>query len=328
MTLRTVLRDSELSENMKVFYLRKVNKSSGFGINISEVKFLEITEGMRRKIKSIISSHISLILNNKTEVSYNIDDAESNIHYFSLSVESISNFNKIISSINNLQNNRINQLFSSNIQNLNPNMYIIKVTLNGMDYFFFKNYNAATLLKKTTFLNLEQEDIDSSGFITIKNSIDSVYDSSNNMMYIMKKSNFETIFNYKDDYRARAESLLEQIGNSNFVVDYEYFKNECLRLETRVKKLARIFNEDKFQRLLINRSNIQNVITGFNLSVNLNNNNQVVIYPEMGSAEEKRKKIEDLLNLLDLSQWENAITRERAQQAIPQYNQLRLLATN
>lgn len=325
MTLRTVLRDVQLSENIGVFYLKKTNRSSGWGISISQIKFLEVTEAMRVTVRGIITNYINWILSERVEANYSIDDVESNRHYFNLDSDSISNFQTIITAINNLQNNRSNQLFASNIRNLDPNMYVIRITFGGRDYFFFKNYHAATLLKKTTFLNLEQEDIDRGGFITIKNSLDCLYDPNNDTMYIFKKSNFETIFNYKDDYRNRASMLLEQLNNESLIVQNEYFASECLRLETRVKKLARIFNEDKLSKLLTHRNNIQQVIDNFDLNLELNRNNRIVLHPESNDTDLKRKEIDDLLNILDLSQWENALTKERAQQAIPQYNQLSLL---
>lgn len=318
MTLRTALNDINNSRNMKIFYINKTNKIQGLGIRIKEIKYLDFNETVRARVREIASSFVSMILADRTEADFSIDDIESRTHYFRLHTDNISNFRAISQSIENLTNTRNNQVLVRTMSNLNPNMYVIKTTVNGNNYLLFKNYSPVNLLKKTSFLSIEMQDIDASNLITIRNSIDCLYDPRTSNVYIFNKANFETIFNYKDDYKDRAMLLLQQIREANLINEQDYFERECLRLESRIKKLARIYNENKLRKVLDNRLNILEVVNGFGL--NIEYNNQFILHPELGSNERKAE-IEAFLNLLDLAQWENALTGEKAQQTIPQYNQ-------
>lgn len=320
MTLRSALNDINRSENMKIFYINKINKIQQLGITVKEIKYLDINEAVRANVKNTISTFINNILNERVEADFSIDDIESRDYYFRLHTGSISNFNTILNSINNLTNIRDNQVLSRTISALKPNIYAIKITVNGNSYILFKNYSPVNLLKTTSFLSLiEMHDIDSSNLLTIRNSIDCIYDPATSNVYIFNKANFETIFNYKDDYKERARLLLQQIREAALINEQDYLDRECLKLESRIKKLARIYNEGKLNKVLRNRVSIQQVINDFELQLSFANN-QIVLDLSLDSAQ-KKKEIDDFLNLLDLSQWENALTGERAQQAIPQYNQ-------
>lgn len=322
MSLRSTNEAIRNSLNMQIFYIKKANKVKEFGINIKEVKFLDLTETLRNHIKDILNSFVSYQLETKAEADFSIDDLETKHYYFRLSSDEITNFNEIINSVNNLPNNRENQLRANQMPELEPNMYIIKIIFNGNPYYLFKNYSPVSLLKRLSFFNLEMEDIDASNFITIKRSVDCLFDSQTSNMYIFNKSNFETLFNYKDDYEDRARLLLQKIRENNLTNDIEFLEKECLRLESRIKQLARIYVENKLEKLLENFANIQNVINSFELNLEFNGT-QIILHADAESSEIK-KEIDSFLKLLDLALWENAVTGDRAQQSIPQYNQMNL----
>lgn len=323
MTLETAITEILNANNLKVFFINKGNsKGANRGINIRSIKFLEISNSIRENIFNSLKDYINQILEHREEVQYAINNEESKRHYYRLGRTSISNYYSLIHAIENLDDNRLNELRLKDLDNLNPNIYILRIIKNGKAYYAFTNYNPNTILKKTTFLGMDLHDLESEKMINIRKSIDCIYDPSSDFIYIFSKAKFEDIFNYQDDYEDMAKQCIQKIKDSKFITKPEILETICLRSIQRTKQLARIFQENKIDKLMINLNNIQKVLDDYKIELVFRNNQ--IIMTNSQAEKDQKNEVDLILKLLDLAYWQNALTNEHVIQNIPQYRQTNL----
>lgn len=305
MSLEKIQQNINNSNNINLFYLRKENQTDNWQMKIKAVTKIESTEDLKNKVKTIINNYLSIIRDNRSLITFKVDDNDNKNHYYELPVSDIINFTKLKDSINSEKNDDIQRLKAGNVPGLNPNIYIMRILNDGNEYLLFKSYSPASLIKRHVFLGLEAGGLDSDNFISIQKNIDCLYDSETEKLYIFSKSNFETIFNYKEDYKKKALLILREIKYANILTNFDIFESECKRLEPRIKKLARIMAEKKLQKLLNNYSKLEQIKEDFKTEI-IMEENKIVIDTKVNKAQ-----IDAVLELLDLPYWKNAITEEK-----------------
>lgn len=131
--------------------------------------------------------------------------------------------------------------------------------------------------------------------------------------YIFDRDGFNSIFNYKDGFHMIVDSGYNMIEQSDIFADPREFVLHCKENGRHLPRLAKIIASDGFLNLKENKNNLKKVKERYNLSININEKNQIIY--------EDKKDIPEILNLL-LDHYVNSALSERAMlaKAIEKYS--------
>lgn len=207
----------------------------------------------------------------------------------------LSAYNIIMEQINPLLSLASLDVFEENEQFV-ASLHFYVITLqppNGEPVYFFRSYTQRKLLSRSqwfaAWLNNGSYDRVSVPLFLFDEKIDCM--SRNGIMFILKKGNFQNIFNFFEMVRTTAKKTLDIIKYSVLIQNFEEFAQDCERHIWKLRKLQNIAAKPYLSKITMDH--VKNVIQNNNLPV------QVV---EVGGAEmlvyDPRNKWV-LLNLLD-----------------------------
>jgi len=250
-------------------------------------------------------------------VPYTIEiDSISNDTVYVIDRKDILNFPKIQSKIE-LSDGKIK---ASNTSKLDPNFYSFKVDYKENCIIAFTHYSPANIFRNKWLIDQQAEMYESC--ISIKKSIDCLYYKINInetngepefheklIIFKNKKQKFESIFDYKDDYAAKALLTIKQIKEKKLLSNIDIFNKFCTNDEFMIKKLAKIYQENKIEAV---HKNFKSLITANNafkdkLNVNIDEKNNLILIPD----DCNKDYIKSVLCLLNAETHENMITKAK-----------------
>lgn len=297
-----IQRFTDPTVSVDIFYLNKVNR------NNLKIKAYEFT--LNNDVKSSLKEILQRTIDNnryKRQSDYTIDlDITKIDNVYKINADEVYNFRKIKDEIDNCAET----LNIPSLKEINPNMYVINFVLNtGQRLIGFTSYKPTSLLKgkKIIFRNGANLEIFSDNVLSIKNYIDCLYLSETNEIFIFNKPKFETIFNYKEDYRFKAQASINKLAEHNLITGLDILADKCLNNEYMIKKLAKIYQENKIDKVNQNFNKVIGANNSLGLNVNIDTVNQRIIVSENAD----RNYISAVLSLLNTEPTENIITGQK-----------------
>ena len=155
-----------------------------------------------------------------------LDTNERNTIY-EISSSDVGNFRKIIDAMSDSSLNIINV---ATTEDINPNFYILNFDNNDEQVMAFTHYSPATTFKGKLIFKNQAEIYDKC--LSIATYVHCLYYRikledqqyiENVVIFKNGKSKFEQIFDYKEDYRARATATIRELENLNLISNADAF---------------------------------------------------------------------------------------------------------
>ncbi len=287
--IRAFINDSNTT--IELFYIKKTKRHEQFSLEAQKV--IHRGTDIKNTVVNILDNYLNS-QESKPIVNYTIEmNAEYKNCLYRLEVEDILNYNKY-------EKEMVETNYSvgrTTLEDLDPNVYSIVFRRGSDKVVFYKSYKPTTLFKSYALLKFldtrNVQDTAEEAFLSIRKNIDCVYSSSTNEVIIFNKNNFETIFNYKDDYAAKASDVLSDLQKRNVLIGYDIFSRKCLSNDFRVKKLAKIGQRGTIT-VLDNIERCKQLNEKRDLQIIFNNSNKIVVDGETSST-----IIDNILKLLN-----------------------------
>ncbi len=240
-----------------------------------------------------------------------LDTNERNTIY-EISSSDVGNFRKIIDAMSDSSLNRINV---ATTEDINPNFYILNFDNNDEQVMAFTHYSPATTFKGKLIFKNQAEIYDKC--LSIATYVHCLYYRikledqqyiENVVIFKNGKSKFEQIFDYKEDYRARATATIRELENLNLISNADAFELKAMTDEYFIRKLAKINLENKIE---IVRNNFESLVQANNdfqeLGVQINTNTRTILIPHNAD----KNYIRSVLSLLNTEPMQNLISQAK-----------------
>ncbi len=240
-----------------------------------------------------------------------LDTNERNTIY-EISSSDVGNFRKIIDAMSDSSLNRINV---ATTEDIDPNFYILNFDNNDEQVMAFTHYSPATTFKGKLIFKNQAEIYDKC--LSIATYVHCLYYRikledqqyiENVVIFKNGKSKFEQIFDYKEDYRARATATIRELENLNLISNADTFELKAMTDEYFIRKLAKINLENKIE---IVRNNFESLVKANNdfqeLGVQINTNTRTILIPHNAD----KNYIRSVLSLLNTEPMQNLISQAK-----------------
>lgn len=240
-----------------------------------------------------------------------LDTNERNTIY-EISSSDVGNFRKIIDAMSDSSLNRINV---ATTEDIDPNFYILNFDNNDEQVMAFTHYSPATTFKGKLIFKNQAEIYDKC--LSIATYVHCLYYRikledqqyiENVVIFKNGKSKFEQIFDYKEDYRARATATIRELENLNLISNADAFELKAMTDEYFIRKLAKINLENKIE---IVRNNFESLVQANNdfqeLGVQINTNTRTILIPHNAD----KNYIRSVLSLLNTEPMQNLISQAK-----------------
>lgn len=166
-----------------------------------------------------------------------------------------------------------------------------------------KKFSYPKKLLNNTVLNIKkyplkqvEEDI-----FSIDNRIDAF--QINDKVYILNNNAFEVIFSLETEYKKKIDDTISLLEDSSLMEGVEDFKIKCLSNKSTTKRLLKLLNKNNFRELKEKKELVQQVITTYDLNINLSSEGKIVYTGE--------EEIGEILNLLGDNYYVSSILKEK-----------------
>lgn len=240
-----------------------------------------------------------------------LDTNERNTIY-EISSSDVGNFRKIIDAMSDSSLNRINV---ATTEDIDPNFYIMNFDNNDEQVMAFTHYSPATTFKGKLIFKNQAEIYDKC--LSIATYVHCLYYRikledqqyiENVVIFKNGKSKFEQIFDYKEDYRARATATIRELENLNLISNADAFELKAMTDEYFIRKLAKINLENKIE---IVRNNFESLVQANNdfqeLGVQINTDTRTILIPHNAD----KNYIRSVLSLLNTEPMQNLISQAK-----------------
>lgn len=287
--IRAFINDSNTS--VELFYIKKTKRHEQFTLEAQKVihRGTDIKDTVVEILDNYLNSQES-----KPIVDYTIEmNAEYRNCLYRLEVGDILNYNKYETEMSETNYS----VGRATLEDLDPNVYSIVFRRGNDKLVFYKSYKPTTLFKSYALLKFldtrNVQDTAEEAFLSIRKNIDCVYFSVTSEVIIFNRNNFETIFNYKDDYAAKARAVLSELQARHAVQGFDVFARKCINNDFRVKKLAKIGQRGTIS-VLDNIEQCKILNERRNLQIVFDTSNKIVVDDETSST-----IIDNILKLLN-----------------------------
>lgn len=190
-----------------------------------------------------------------------------------------------------------------------PVFQAVRIT-NDEPIIAFKNFSKRQLLQSDDKFRISSNNDKYSTFddevVTLPDSFDAIfYDDE---VYIFRPKQFEKLFDYFESYRQDADEVLSEIKSSDINIrGFDEFVNSILKDRRALRRMNEIENVGLYKRL--SRSDIENVISEYGLSVSVETTNSgdwEIVLPDL------RYKW-DVLRILNDDHLQSQLTNEKYQ---------------
>lgn len=240
-----------------------------------------------------------------------LDTNERNTIY-EISSSDVGNFRKIIDAMSDSSLNRINV---ATTEDINPNFYILNFDNNDEQVMAFTHYSPATTFKGKLIFKNQAEIYDKC--LSIATYVHCLYYRikledqqyiENVVIFKNGKSKFEQIFDYKEDYRARATATIRELESLNLISNADAFELKAMTDEYFIRKLAKINLENKIE---VVRNNFESLVQANNdfqeLGVQINTDTRTILIPHNAD----KNYIRSVLSLLNTEPMQNLISQAK-----------------
>ena len=252
---------------------------------------------------------------------YGFENINSNENGFTIKAVEIPNFDRLVRLINKtiLKENDDDIIKMKDIEKFNPNVFSIKFLTfdyNNKDEkvqyetIIFNNHTAVNDLHKKHMLLWDNEKfICTQKFVTLKNDVDCVYSSRNGLLYILNKTNFERIFDFKLYIRKKAEKCLDDIKRENAITNYDLFRKICLSDDKITYNMALIAIRKEIIPYKNCLSEIKSIVKEDSINLEFDKQNQIIF-----DENSDKKQVKEILKILSDDKLSSRITKRNYEQ--------------
>lgn len=261
-------------------------------------------------LKSVVINNINRNSGNRlTDYTINLETNSKNVIY-ELSANDVINLKKIFAGINEPDG----RMIVGNMKDINPNFYVINFEKDENQVVAFAHHSPVTTFKGKILMNWQSQIY--KDCLSIKENVDCLYyrlkldnDIFENLVIFQNsKTQFENIFDYKEEYWMKAKDSIEKIKQHKLIDNMEFFTRITMNDEFMIKKLAKINLENKINLIL---SKFENVVKANNdleeLKVDIDEVNKIIKIPYNAD----KSYIEKILSLLNTEPMQNLITEDK-----------------
>lgn len=303
------LNIQEIKDNkdkIKDIKLLLIKKNSDFSDGYEPIKAL-IHKNIYPKIIDIyMNNNLDVILkdNEFDKLSYDVND-DSVIPYLKFTdLNDNTLFRLLNESINNLDD--IDSFTDLNTALSKSYLYAFIFTLeNHKTFTIIRKISSSNYLKNKGLLcltggrlNFIQENL-----FSLDSKVDCIlYD---NLIYIVGKYNFETLFSYRTHYTNEAQKTLSIINQHSIIANFENFSTDCLQRSSMIKKLAELQNSGELtsfiSKLNTDPKLVEKTIKKYNLDITLED--KKIVYKDLSSLSE-------IVNLISENYFESDLSHK------------------
>ncbi len=214
-----------------------------------------------------------------------------------------------------MSDSSLNRINVATTEDIDPNFYILNFDNNDEQVMAFTHYSPATTFKGKLIFKNQAEIYDKC--LSIATYVHCLYYRikledqqyiENVVIFKNGKSKFEQIFDYKEDYRARATATIRELENLNLISNADAFELKAMTDEYFIRKLAKINLENKIE---IVRNNFESLVQANNdfqeLGVQINTNTRTILIPHNAD----KNYIRSVLSLLNTEPMQNLISQAK-----------------
>lgn len=298
------ISDEDKKKSVKLFFILREKPKSGIKFNVCRTTietgelgkdFCELTKKFLNGVKNKNLSEYTIEDSNDTkgDLLWINKDEVPNLKDFVL-----PQFDKT-----DLEPFKFSDLINKS-ENKTPNFYAIQIFDNGKKLTAFKSFKVAHHLKNHKFFKVfkvfetekfkkADEDI-----IALSNSMDCVYYSDSDKVYIGSKGNFENIFDFEQRFSEYAVLLAENIKNSTLykINGFEEVYNKFKGKSKKVRRMAKIYSNNTHNK--VKRETLEKLNKDFDLKLNVSNNE--ITFNTEASIKELEEQFDRVLEILEL----------------------------
>lgn len=240
----------------------------------------QLNEEVQKKIVELIKKYLEENFQNTTQVSFSpIGYKEETIER--CTIDYVTSYNDVISSYSDSNVSR-EPLSEAKINDLN--FYCLIIKAENKEIKFFRRVTKFKKLSSSGILGLingnKFNQIEGS-LLGIDGNIDIVVDD--NEFLILNHISLERIFSISEQYKEKAEETIQIMEQSNRIINFEQFKDDCLNDGRITRILTKLLMESgKLENSFKNFQNAINVINMFELNIEIDNSEDIpkIIYED------------------------------------------------
>lgn len=270
---------------------------------------LELSQYLTETFRNVVSSTIEEC--KKKLSKHDIDlfnyTAESKLDDYEIEAIDLTQYEAISKKIEPLQSFQDLGTFQEEeylISNLR--FYVIIVRPQNIEpIFFYHTMTSKMLLSRSPFFAIwrgrDEYDRIKEPVLLFDRNIDCI--SQGKTMFIIQKTNFETIFSFTEEIEKLAKQSLERIKKKIPIYNFDQFEEACKRHPTKLRKLRNIAGQEYLDRITI--EDIKKVIETNKLKIQtvvLQNHEEKIIYDDQYPWEILKLLDDDFLKSVMTSQ--------------------------
>lgn len=122
---------------------------------------------------------------------------------------------------------------------------------------------------------------------------------------VVNNVSLQRIFNLKSKYIDNANSVLTSFEESNKIEGFELFKSDSIEDGNIVKRISKLMmKQERMERFVSNFNKIGEIITEFDLNIELNDDKTKIIYTD-------KKQLNDIVKLLNDAYYKTVLSGEK-----------------
>jgi hypothetical protein len=262
------------SEIVNIYFTEK--KSQGKKTNF-EIYKTEISNNIATAIKGFYIDSIKNLtsyMNHK----YDLELSPEQKTLWHLEKDNIPHLSEILASLDNsIALTPASEVYQDGSYNRIWSYIVVMETLSGNKLVFFTKYSKSKVIDRSNILgmlfNNGRFDLINNDLFTLTKDFHCFY--WRDYLYFKNKHWFEQIFDYDTELMKQAVVFAEDIGN-NFISNCNDFRDDCLRDKNKLKKMSNVLNKNYYDQ--INFEDIYNIKEKYNLDIELDRENEKIVY--------------------------------------------------
>ena len=320
--LDQIITDLRNATDIELTLIKKANESSKSKNKNYDVKAVVLDKTVTEDIRDKTINYLDLKDRKLTFSDYAIQKYNRNEDGFTIKATDVHNFNVLMPQMSDVISHKEkedNLVKMKELEKFNPNVFAIKFSTKERNekgaeiehqVIVFNNQVATGDIHKKTFIIWEGEKfVCTKNAISLKNDVDCIYSSRTGLLYIISKTNFERIFDFKLYIRQKAEECLKKIKEEKAISNFDLFNKKCLNDEKLTYHIACIAIHSEvipYKKFL---DEIKKIVEEDEILLEFNKENQIVF-----DENSDKKAIKEILKLLSDDKLSSRITKRKYEQ--------------
>jgi|Wag4MinimDraft_13_1082653.scaffolds.fasta_scaffold00052_8 hypothetical protein len=262
------------TETVNIYF---TEKKSDNGNTHFEIYKTEISNDIATALKGFyIDSIKELTKYNNNEYDLGLTPEQKTLWH--LEKNDIPHLSEILSSLDNsIALTPAEEVYQDGSYNKIWSYIVVMETFPRKKLVFFTKYSKSKVINRSNMLSMlfnnGRFDLINNDLFTLAKNFHCLY--WGDYLYFKNKYWFEQIFDYNTELINQAVVFAEDIGD-NFISNCNDFRDDCLRDKNKLKKMSNVLNKNYYDQ--INFEDIYNIKEKYNLDIELDQENEKIVY--------------------------------------------------